>query len=258
MSNRVLATGTVVCSAIAFYGWAQPSTHSSNCNHQPQGTPPKSTTDIQQQCAAEGKPIVTGNTPERLLHLLWGNRGTEQLPKEIEASYESRLQQSQKLADREQFAPALSMIAGIPTNSHHYQAAQQFQEDWSQELLERANRAWKKAEVNSAQTLLKAIPETSSLRNRVMEMQTRLSQQTKTWNRAIAAQKSNNWQGTINAIKELEGTPLYNSLAVQNLLQEAIVKLYEPDQNMLQIATMDLSTNPALIAPPEAIPGQNL
>jgi hypothetical protein len=46
---------------------------------------------------------------------------------------------------------------------------------------------------------------------------------------------------------------LYNSLAAQDLLQEAIVKLYEPDQNLLRIATMDLATNPAPISPPEAI-----
>ncbi len=172
----------------------------------------------------------------------------------METVYSNLLEQAQASAKQNQFTQAITTLAGIPKNSRHYEMAQQLQEDWSQELVGQASSSYQQAQLTTAITTLSAIPATSRSHDRAMELQNRWKQQSAQLNRAIAAKKSGDWQAEINAIQSLEGTPLYQTLPVQELLQQAISNRYEPDPTLLRIATADLP--PASATPSQATPSQ--
>jgi len=203
-----------------------------------------------QEYTAKPKPA-----PEGLMNADWGDRRSNKLPNTVEAVYSSLLEQAQILANRNQPATAIHKVAAIPTNSQHFKVAQQLQEDWSRELLREAKSECQQARVVKAISMLNDIPSVR-LQTRVIELRQRWQQQNVLLNRAIAAKNTKNWQGVITAIKTLEETPLYNSLLVQEMLQQATTKLYEPDATMLQVATKGLTTGQPAIATPEFITSQ--
>ncbi|MBD2020183.1 hypothetical protein H6F43_08285 [Leptolyngbya sp. FACHB-36] len=131
-------------------------------------------------------------------------------------------------------------ISGIPKNSRHYEMAQRLQEDWSRELLRQATNYCRQAKVETAVSMLSTIPATSQLHDRVTELRQRWSKQAKVLDQAIAAKDAEDWQQAISAIKSLEGSPMYHSLPVQELLQQAMTNLYEPEESLTEIATSDL------------------
>jgi len=210
---------------------------------------------VKSQCSQENTTTLKP-APERLLGADWGDRRSNKLPNTVEAVYSSLLEQAQTLANRNQPAMAIHKVAAIPTNSQHFKVAQQLQEDWSQELLRQATSECQQAHVVKAISMLNDIP-SIRLQNRVIELRQRWQQQNVVLNRAIAAKNAKNWQGVITAIKPLEETSLYNSLLVQEMLQQATVNLYEPDATMLQVATKGLPTGRQAIATPESITPQS-
>ena len=198
----------------------------------------------------------TTSAPEQLADHQWSDQLQSQeqpakLPSEMEAVYADLLNQAQAAASRDQLTEAVNTVAGIPKNSQHYELVQQLQEDWSQELMRQATSHIQQAEITPAIALLDSIPETSQWHDRGTELRQRWTQQAKLLNQATAAKSAEDWQGVIDATKSLEGSPLYNSLPVQELLQQAMTKRYEPDADLLQIATAD--TPMPTVAPPETV-----
>lgn len=195
----------------------------------------------------------SGNTQEwstdRFIEQMQGNDRPDKLPKEVETNYAELVNQAQSAASRNQITDAVEAVAGIPKNSQHYDLAQQLEEDWSQELVRQATTQYQQADVSDSISLIDKIPETSKWHGRATELKQRWQAQSKLLHQAMAAKSSGDWQGTINAIKALDGAPLYNSLPVQELLQEAITKLYEPNQDLVQIAVAGSPTMSTSDAP---------
>jgi hypothetical protein len=150
--------------------------------------------------------------------------------------YADLLAQAHASADADRIAEAITIVAGIPKNSRHHGIAQQLQEDWSQELLERATSRYQQADMPMAMTMLSAIPQTSQRYNRATELRDRWKQQTTALNQAIAAREIGDWNSVTAALGSLEGTDLYHSALVQQLLQQATQKQLEPDAALLQLA----------------------
>ena len=259
MNRRLLQSGTIVCSAIVLSGWAYSTSQNTSAadDEAPTTKTPKTPNQINgtEKHRVQKASLFTGfNLPDRLLNLQWGNRSSDQLPANMEAVYAKQLNQAQATADRENFVQAVTTVAAIPKNSQHYSMAQQLQEDWSQELLQRATDQWQQAQIKPAIAMINAIPPNSQSYDRALELRRRWKQQAAQFDRAIAAKRTGDWQGVINAISALEGSNIYNSLSIQNLLQEAMTKLYQPDQTFLQIATADLPViQSAGVAAPETI-----
>ena len=199
----------------------------------------------------------TATSPEQLSGHQWSDQlrsheQSDKLPSKMEAVYADLLNQAQAAASRDQLPEAVTTVAGIPKNSQHYELVKKLQEDWSQELMRQASNHIQQAEIAPAIALLNSIPETSQWHDRSVELKQRWSQQAKLFDQAVAAKSAADWQWTIDAIKSLEGSPLYNSLPVQELLQQAMTKRYEPDAALLKIAAADepiMST----VAPPETL-----
>lgn len=178
------------------------------------------------------------------LEKLQVNKQPDQLPKEVETTYSQLLNRAQSAASRDQLTAAVETVAGIPKNSQYYEVAQQLEEDWSKELVQQATNHFQQAEVTTSIALIDKIPETSQWHDRGVELKQQWRKQAQLLKQAKSAKSAEDWQGTINAIKALEGTPLYHSLPVQELLQQAMINRYEPDPALLQIAIEDAPTLP--------------
>ncbi|GAP95534.1 hypothetical protein [Leptolyngbya sp. NIES-2104] len=173
------------------------------------------------------------------LEKLQVNKQPTELPKEVETTYSQLLNRAQSAASRDQLTAAVETVASIPKNSQHYEVAQQLEEDWSKELVRQATNHFQQAEVTTSIALIDKIPESSQWHDRGVELKQQWKKQAQLLNQAKSAKSAEDWQGTINAIKALEGTPLYHSLPVQELLQQAMVNRYEPDPALLKIAIED-------------------
>lgn len=202
---------------------------------------------LQQRAAAPSTAASPEATPspqwsDRFIEQLSVNKQPDKLPKEVETTYSELLNRAQAAASREQLTAAVETVAGIPKNSQYYEVAQQLEEDWSKELVRQATAHFQQAEVTTSISLLDKIPESSQWHDRGTELKQQWEKQAQLLSRAKSAKSAEDWQGTINAIKALEGSPLYNSLPVQELLQQAMIKRYEPDPALLKIAVEDAPT----------------
>lgn len=259
MNRQLIGGGTIACSAILLSGWVQPSTSDANdkCSDPLANKGSTNTANhfgnSRKHCLQRASLTLQLNPPEGFLNLQWGRQTANQLPEKIEAVYASQLEKAQSLVDREQLAQAVSTITGVPKNSRYYGKAQKLQDDWSEELMRRAKNHYQQGQIKAAMTLLMAIPATSPMSDRVTELRQNWSRQARILNQALSARKSGDWQTTISALQSLEGLPIYNSVLVQDLLQQAMMELYEPDKTLLEIATSDLPTVDSPIAPPETI-----
>lgn len=251
MSRQVLERGVLACSALAFYGWSQPS--ASEPIMQPDCKPAPTVSNAKSHCVKNTTSRISSATPEKVVNDQWSDRHNNPLPDEMEAVYGNLLAQTQALVDRKQFTQAVNLIGGIPKNSRHHGMAQQLQEDWSRELLRQATSECAQARVGKALSMLDTIPPVSQLHDRVTELQQRWRKQNALLQQAIALQQAGDWQGVTDTIKLLEGTPMYQSLLVQEFLQQAMMQLYKPDATMLQVAMEDLPTVQPSVAPPEMI-----
>lgn len=268
LKTRVLGGGAIACSTLLVYGWAQAAAPGKvvPCaqSGQPGESPAQPCTPVD---AAAKSPAILGMAPTQLLeHLpeplvaLWpgGHAWGDRLPEDMEVLYEQLVTQAQSKASAAQFTQAISQISGIPKNSRHYELAYRLQQDWSQELWRQANQQYENAKLDAAQAILAKIPQSSSLHAQSMALKQRWQGQQQSLDRAIAAKRRGDWQAVIQALQTLESTPLHQSLTVQELWQQAITRLYEPDQNLVYVAMADVPVepaSPAAIAPPEAMLG---
>ena len=242
MSRQVLERGVLACSALALCGLPQPSVSEPMIQHDCKPTSKVSSTKDQclQNATSQTTSRVSGAAPEKLVNDQWSDRLTNPLPEKMEAVYGDLLAQAQALVGQNQFTQAVDLIGGIPKNSHHYGMAQQLQEDWSRELVRQATSEYRQARLGKALTMLNTIPSVSQLHDRVSDLQQRWGKQNTLLQQAIVLKQAGDWQGVTDTIKLLEGTPMYQSLLVQGLLQQAMTQLYKPDAAMLQIAMEDL------------------
>ncbi|MBF2025184.1 MAG: hypothetical protein IGS48_00245 [Oscillatoriales cyanobacterium C42_A2020_001] len=263
MNRRILECGALACSAIMIYGWSNasaPKNNSSNCGDRAESTRPnprKHHTKLAKQCLQTASLASIYEIPRQLFNIQWGSSESTTLPKKTDAIYDDLLVKAQTLASQDQFADAIKLLEGVPRNSRHYKTIQQLEEDWSRELFRQANADCQQGQMAGAIARLDAIPARSQLRHRAIELRQRWSKHDTLVKQAIAANKVGAWQEAIDAIQALEGTPVYYSLPVQTLLQQAMTNLYEPDTTFLNIATTGLPEVKASIAPPETLPVGN-
>lgn len=256
MNRRVLGSGAVVCSALAIYGWIQPSlqpdvedcgddsanvvsTNATSTNAlKPLPSQSSALPEQQKHCSHGGIIPIIENALELLPgSIQWGRNHSVQIPGSMEKVYSDVLKQAQTDAERDRLIEAVTAVTGIPQNSRYYEIAQHYQEDWSQELLQRATDQYQQADIDMALTLLNAIPLTSQHYARVQELQKHWSEDQKFLNQAIAANNREDWQGVIESLNALKDTSLYHSLRVQELLQHAINNLFKPDDTFMQMVS---------------------
>lgn len=252
MNRKVLGGGAIVCSAVVIYGAAHPLAQKLGIEHceADEATNSQSsetlTKQAEESCSREGTIPVISDLPQLLPFTAQSRRlQANPLPKEMETVYSNLLEQGQAAAHRDRLADAIASIAGIPKNSQHYDMAQQLQQDWSQELLQRALDRYQQADLAMAQSMLKAIPANTPQYTRAAELRDRWSQEATLLEQAKAAKAAQDWEKVVNTLNALEGTPLYYSLPVQELLLQAMNKRFEADETLLQAA----STSTPSIAP---------
>ena len=255
MNHRVLGGGAILCSAIAAYGWAQSSV--------PQGIGEcagefvgklsstltgKNTEPVQERCSSN-RLISSIAAPEQIRSNLSSNNArSDKLPNNVEQVYSQLLEQAHTAANHDRLAEAIASAASIPKNSRHYDIAQRLQEDWSQELLQRASDCYQQADLSMAMTMLNAIPPTSQRHDRASELHQKWSKQAALLKQAVAAREAGNWHDTMNALKALEGTQLYQSAPVQALLEQATNRFFKSDETLLELASADISTPSAVVS----------
>ena len=231
LKSGAIASSTVaVCSSInaPAIGIAQPDAELAVASQPPELTTSEHTkqTDFSEQDAPKIQ-----SAPDAFLFDALGieSRG---LPSNIEKTYSNLLKQAQDMASRDQFTEALATTSGVPKNSQYYTLAQQLQEDWSQELLQRAVGNCQKGQVTAAIAMLNIIPPASEQHGRATELRNRWQKQASALNQAIVAKNTADWQKVVDSLKLIEGTQLYQSSPVQALLEQSIQKLYSPDQSL--------------------------
>lgn len=262
MKQRILGGGAIVCSAMVMYGWAQSSTSEFSIGDcAGELTEKFSAWFSQAEKQTQGRCLPTSlipklsQVPERLS--IPNISRANKLPAKMEAMYGDLLAQAQTSANADRIAEAITIVAGIPKNSRHHDMSQQLQENWSQELLERATNRYQQADMPMAMSMLAAIPQTSQRYDRAAELRDRWKQQTAALNQAIAAREIGDWNSVIAALGSLEGTDLYHSVLVQQLLQQATQKQFEPDAALLQLAAAADSAAASSQAVPLSIPAAN-
>jgi hypothetical protein len=239
MKQRILGGGAIVCSAMVMYGWAQSSTSNFNLGNcvgefaKKLSGRSQAENQAQERCVPITLPKLS-QVPEQLS--IPSLSRASKVPPAMESMYAELLAQAHASADADRIAEAITIVAGIPKNSQHHGVAQQLQEDWSQELLERATNRYQQADMPMAMTMLNAIPQTSQRYDRATELRDRWQQQTTALDQALAAKDIGDWTSVIAALGTLEGTDLYHSALVQQLLQQATQKQFEPDAALMQLA----------------------
>lgn len=235
--------GAIACSVLMIYGWAQAAASASPSQCKPSRAAPSSKND--DRCDSVMDMGTLSSIPEKLSQLQWSNpfgaaRGTDHprpLPGDIETNYQRLLHRAQSQRKQGKLVEAVANISGIPKNSRSYATAHQLREDWSGELLRQAAQTYRQAKMDRAILLLNAIPTESDRHARAVELRQQWDRESQLLRRAIAAKQSKDWQTSMDVLRSLQGTALFQSAPVQSLLQECLTKLYEPDERLLQIAS---------------------
>ena len=214
MNRWLVSSGAIVSSAMALYSWTNPSAFN--------------LTLLSAQPDSDSKP----------------------LPREIEGLYDRLLVKARSVATHDQIAEAINTVAGIPKNSRSYGEAQQLQEDWTQELLQRASSQYKRANVRMAIWMLKAIPPTSQRHDRATELQQRWAKEWTTLRQASAAKKQGDWKSVMSSLTSLKDSMLYQSSPAQEMLQQATANLYSTDKTLVQISTVPINNSAVVPAMP--------
>lgn len=259
MNHRVIGGGVIACSAIVAYGWVQSAI--------PQGVNEcagkwvgnlsstltgKGTKKIQGSCSYSAL-VSSIAAPEQIRSNIQfsgrlGNSRLDKLPNSVEQVYGQLLEQAHTAANHDRLAEAIASATSIPKNSRHYDMAQRLQEDWSQELLQRASNCYQQADLTMAMTMLSAIPQTSQRHDRAVDLHQRWSQQVVLLNQALSATEAEDWHGAMNALKALEGTQLYQSAPVQELLQQATNRFLTPNETLLQLASGNTAPDATVVS----------
>mgnify|MGYP002777069193 CR=1 FL=1 len=245
MRHRMLEGGAIACSTILLYGGALP--HDVNPNSEScKPLFPETDTPSRPPCSQPRSLHRASIIPENLFELGWGSNRINRPINELEMVYEDVLEQAQSIANRDRLPEAVLQLGGIPKNSRHYALAKQLQDDWSQELLQRAIQHHQQANLSAALRLLNTISPTSQHHAQAIALGKQWRGEAKFLNQALVARKTGNWSKAITALKRLEGTPLYQSNLVQQMLQEITTKQFEPASDLMQIATNTATSMPSL------------
>jgi hypothetical protein len=227
--------------------WAQPSApgfgadecQSGLATSNPSCSPDMATKQAQEHSLHKSSTPTINNAPGFFpFNLQWSALRLNQLPDQMEEVYDSLLQRAQTEANADRLEEAVTTASGIPKNSRHYAVAQRLQEDWSQALLQRATDRCQQGDMGTALTMLNAIPPTSHQQARVNELQTAWGRQATVLEQAKAARAQGDWQTVIAKLESLQGTLVYNSLPVQELLQQAIRNHLQPDEALMRMASV--------------------
>jgi len=239
MSYRRLESGAIACSAVVLWGWVAPpyTNPEQPCNSSDQ---PQSDA---QNCTSTHSFSLQNVIPEKMSQLFWRSDQAHHVAPELEQVYEKLINNAQQSISRDRMIEALSSLGGIPKNSQHYALAKRLQNDWSQELLQRATQQHQQANIETALKLLRTIPPTSEQYSHAQELMNQWSQEATQLQRAQAAQRKGQWTEVISLLEPLAGRPLYQSSTVQAMLQEAIYRQFEPNNALMQVATSSQKHN---------------
>jgi hypothetical protein len=257
MNRWVLGGGVIVTSALTLYSWNSILVQSNDSKEGKKNVDFASLGFLKSlryggEEKADRKPIpILSNVIEMLtLERQWSNQNSDRLPVSMENMYRDLLSQAQTVAESDRLDEAVMMVSGVPKNSRHFEMAQQLQNDWSQELLQRATKLYQQADIAGALSILNRIPPTCQQGHRAAELGDRWQEQAKWFRQAITARDQGNWNAAIAAVNALEGTPLYHSVDVQDILQASISNLLKPDEHLMQIASADLPATALLPSVP--------
>jgi len=248
MNQRIIGRGAIACSTVVMAQWIPPfgiQLPDSACQKETEpGTTSSAAgaTTASKKCSSNGIFALMERLPERF-KLQWSQSRSQRLPGSIERKYQQLIEQAQTLAGENRVAEAIVLMNAIPKNSRHFDVAYQLQETWSQEMLYEATNRYQQADLTTALKLLEAIPATSSQYPQATQLKRKWQQDAAKMQRAIAASKAGNWEQVIQQLEAFQGTPLFQSLPVQELLQLALIKVLEPDPALLEIASRMDSTS---------------
>ncbi|WP_088893903.1 hypothetical protein [Leptolyngbya ohadii] len=264
MNHRILECGAIACSTVVIAQWLPAfnvQLPSSNCSKEPEPEPASAAADratVSPKCSSSGILSLMERLPEQF-KLQWSQTNSR-LPGNIEREYQQLIEQAQTLAGQNRLAEAIVLMNSIPKNSRYFDMAYEMQETWSQEALHEASSRYQQAEISAALKLLEAIPATSSQYPQVVQFKQKWQQDAVRMQQAIAASKTGNWQQVIEQLEALQGKSLFQSLRVQELLQLAMIKVLEPEPELLKIASQMNSTSlsAAPLPSPPAVPAASV
>lgn len=248
-TSWVLGGGAVASSAVAVYALASmPSEFPTSCENE---SPSWSNQQFLPRFCNLTRILTPLHQAAQLLPFdqEWSDMQPEQIPEKLEIIYGDLLKQGQAAAESDRLSEALAIVAGIPANSRHHVMAEKLQQDWSQELIQTAANHYQKAELDMALSILDAVPATSPLHLRATELKENWLQDATLLAQADLAKDSRDWEIVIDSLKSLEDKPLYHSLVVQDLLQQAIEQRFKPDTSMLKLAVVNAETEPSAVEP---------
>ncbi|MDX2232314.1 MAG: hypothetical protein NW220_21955 [Leptolyngbyaceae cyanobacterium bins.349] len=254
MRYRVLEGGAIACSAVALWSLvAFPKPQSRQLCESSPPTTNSSSSSRKQDCGSQHRLFRASIMPEHWFHFNWGRDRPTPLPSDLETVYAQLLHQAQTMADRDRWADAIAQVSGIPKNSRHYALAAQLQTDWSQEILQQAMERYHQAQLKSALQLLTNIPASCQTYAQAQAFTRQWTQEAAWLHQAEVAWRSNRWYTVLTLLKKLERSPLYQSSPVQNMLQIATHKLYEPDPTLIELGSIG-GQSTTVSTPPAALP----
>lgn len=256
MRYRVLEGGAIACSTVFIWNWtAHPDLNLDGqlCQLLPLASE-STASSAKQACLQRSSLLGGGIMPENIFNLDWGGDHPNRPVQELEKVYEGVLVKAQALANRDRLSEAISTLGGIPKNSRHYPLSQQLLEDWSQEVLRRATQHYQQANLGAAIKLLHTIPSSCHQYVRAKKLTIQWREQAQLLKRVMVARKSGNWNQVIQTLQLLEGQPLYQSSFVQQTLQYAMSKQFEPGTTLMQIASSTTQAAPSMAKRPRLAP----
>jgi hypothetical protein len=160
------------------------------------------------------------------------------IPQELEDQYAQQVVQAEASANGGQFARALQVSEGIPSNSKHHTGLQQKQSMWSKLLLQQAREIGARGEPQKAVALLRPLVNRPSLAPEAQNLLTQWQRQAALLAQVETAQASQDWVGVLQSIESIRSTDgdLANSAKLQEISQIATQKAFATP-----VSTTDLS-----------------
>ncbi|WP_088894891.1 hypothetical protein [Leptolyngbya ohadii] len=150
------------------------------------------------------------------------------LPDDLENQYAEQVVAAETKANGGQFADALRIGEGIPTNSRHYSTILQKQEMWAKLLLQQARDASQRGELQKATALVRPLVSRPNLAPEAQRLSAQWQQQAELMAQVEQAQVQEDWQGVRQSIETIRATDttLANTPKLQAISQEATLKAY--------------------------------
>jgi hypothetical protein len=154
--------------------------------------------------------------------------GQDGLPSDVEAHYSELIKSAESKASQNQVLEAMQTIAGVPSNSEHFDEAQQLQESFARELLRLSDEKYNQADISSAIAILRAVPSSTTLGEQAQQQVEQFTDEMRLLDSVQIAQAKGDFSGALNQLEALRGTPIYNTTPIQQLVQSLIGRTYGP------------------------------